>query len=106
MRQGVCVSISIDACFKYKALMLTFGRGRESRSWDQLKKNAERLKEGKGNQSLHCIRKSIAAATGKDIPFQVISKFLDCTTLYKLHVLSESTGNTKYVQSGEKNIWN
>jgi len=38
IRQGVCVSISIDVCFKYKALMLTFGRGRESRSRDQLKK--------------------------------------------------------------------
>jgi len=74
---------------------LKFGRERESRSWDQLKKNAESLKEGKGNQSLHCIRKSIAAATGKDIPFQFISNFVDRTTLYKLHVLSESTSNTK-----------
>jgi hypothetical protein len=35
IRQGV--SKSVDVCFKYKALMLTFGSGRESRSWGQLK---------------------------------------------------------------------
>jgi len=42
IRQGV--SISIEACFKYKASMLTFGRGRESRSWDQLEKNAKKCR--------------------------------------------------------------
>jgi hypothetical protein len=43
---GMRPSKSVDVFFKYKALVLTFGRGRESRSWNQLK-NAELLKEGK-----------------------------------------------------------
>jgi hypothetical protein len=45
IRQGV--SISIEACFKYKASMLTFGRGRESRSWDQLEKKCRMIKRRK-----------------------------------------------------------
>lgn len=103
IRQGVCVSISMDVCFKYKALMLTFGRGRESRSWDQLEKMIKRRKRKSISSQYH---EKIVAATGKDIPFQAISNFVDCTTLYKHHVLSESIGSTKDVQNTEKNIWN